>query len=479
MSVIRDLIENSRELETSTVSDLATVSIPTSRVICGDLQLTNTIDKLTFDAITYTGNGTSQTITTGLSSIDLTDQTQALTTTGLPVFHDRGNVSGVGGDCIMVNASNVVVDSGSIAFDDYGIDGLIDVHIKHRNGTNSNGCIDGLRGRNKSIYTNLANAETTDTNWQITAFTQTGFTLPNSSTVNNLTSTYIAYINLYTHLKWGITDGVRWIEAYNPVTDMGMRIRQGSNSVINIPHSLGSIVDYNVTKQLNGTATGIVYYGDKDRILYLYSATGSNASGLDSIWNNMSPTDKEFTFEGGRTTTNQSGGVYIDYYRAKSKTWGLFPYTGTGVAGNSFDIVDSDGNKVLARRVIFKAMSATGSHAMVDTERVRDTSTYHALILDGSQAEGGGNYLTMDISLGKIILNDNSTWTNGAGVQYIALVEFDTNANNGGSYAPIPTDTTQVQITDGLALYSTYNDGYVQTKEVVGTETLTINNGWE
>jgi len=454
------------------------ISIPTSRIICSDLQLTNTINKLTFDAIAYTGNGTSQTITTGLSSIDLTDSTQALVTTGLPVFHDRDNISGVGGDCIMVNSLSQVVDSGDITFDDYGIDGLIQVHIKGLSVGTSNHDYDGIRGIQKAIMSDSSGGEFIRAN-SLLAFTSTGVTI--GSDMNNGTNgaTYISYVTLYTHLKWGITEGARWIEAYNPVTNMGMRIRQGSNSVINVPHSLGSVVDYSVTKILNGTSDGLVYYGDKDKFLKLYSTVnGAMASAFNSAWRNTSPTDEVFSFEGNLSSTNQAGGVYIDYYRAKSKTWGIFSYIGTDTFGNFIETKDVDGIPRRPSRVTIKVVTTTGNWEVFDYAR----TGYGYIALNLSNAEQGTNAGIITFSNNGFSVDLNDGATNSSNSQYIALVEFDTNANNGGSYAPIPTATTQVEISDAVALYSTFDEatGYTQSKEIIaGTQTLTIANGWE
>jgi hypothetical protein len=43
-----------------------------SKVLSGILSLSNTVKTLGFDAVTYTGNGTTQDIVTGISSVDFT-----------------------------------------------------------------------------------------------------------------------------------------------------------------------------------------------------------------------------------------------------------------------------------------------------------------------------------------------------------------------------------------------------------------------
>ena len=70
--------------------------------------------------------------------------------------------------------------------------------------------------------------------------------------------------------------------------------------------------------------------------------------------------------------------------------------------------------------------------------------------------------------------------SNTSEVQYIALVEFDTNnTGSSGSYADLPSATTNVQIQDATFLYSEEVDGYKQTKETfVGTATMIPSNGW-
>ena len=418
-------------------SKRSTTHIPISSQLKGTYSLSNTVKTLAFDAITYTGNGTSQDIVTGVSTIDFT-----IASNGTGFYHDR-----VTGDCIVKNDAGTIVESGSIAFKDVaGVDGVCKVHIKSRGNTRSNNIYDGLRGVNEVIWTDLTNVETdrSSNGGGITAFTTTGITLGSDTQVNEVYS-YISYITLYTHIKWGLTSqGKRYIEAYNPVTNDTMIMYQGSGLAGHeIPHSVGVALDFFTIKSLgvlaNWNTTGTYFdYISLD-------ATNADSGIKYTDTSSTSVINISLIHSNGNNLLN---GSFVSYGKAKSKTWTIVQYTGTGVAGTFVETKDVDGVARRPARVIIKNVSSTGEWQVFDYKR---GTNY--IQLSTSVVEGSG--FPVSASSTGFSVDNIGGWTNSSGVQYIALVEFDTDGTGtDGSYFDNPTDTTQLQLTDGLVSIS-------------------------
>jgi hypothetical protein len=465
MSKLTGIVNNIIAKTNTNSEDIAkktNTSLPLSTQLKGTYSLSNTVKTLGFDAITYTGNGTSQEIVTGLSTIDFT---QASNGTGF--YHDR-----VAGDCIVKNDAGTVIESGSIAFKDVaGVDGIIKVHIKSRSDAYSNFMYDGLRGANRYILTDQTSAENNVAD-VMTAFTSVGFTVGSNVNTNKLNSTYIAYVPLYTLIKWGLTSqGKRYIEAYNPVTNMGMIVYQGSGVAGHqIPHSLGVELDYIDVKSLtSGTFYWHSYNGEKGKILAI-NTTSAYIAEDHFDWSNNA-----ITIKGTNDIyDNALGNSYVIYYKAKSKTWTIVPYTGTGSAGNFVETRDSDGVPRRPARVIIKRVDNTGDWYMFDNKR-GDTILYKNLSVSQDTAD------YQDIEVNGFTIKATINNTNASGGQYIALVEFDTdNTGTSGSYFENPTDTTNLQLAVGLfSISKGFTANGADNVVVSKSGTIIPTNGWE
>ena len=435
--------------------------IAMSTVLAGELSLSNTIKTLGFDAITYTGNGTSQDIVTGLSTIDFT-----VAGNGTGFYHDR-----VAGGCIVKNDAGDIIESGSIAFKDVtGVDGVCKVHIKKRGiGTQSHSVIDGLRGRLNRIATDSTATE--NTRASLLQFSNAGITLENENFVNESGETYVAYIELYTHIKWGLTNqGKRYIEAYNPVTNDTMIMYQGSGVAGHeIPHSVGVKLDLVSTKKLDTSGEWRINYDDMNNFNYtsaaytdtrpfkLYDTYGVPYNDVDSNGLNSS---------------------YILYGKAKSKTWTIVQYIGIGAAGNFVETLDVDGVARRPARVIIKRTNTDGGWLIYDNKRDNSGTNDLYIRYEANTAESPHTLGTFELN--GITIDSTDPELNGISQQYIALVEFDTDGTGtDGSYFDNPSNTTQLQLTDGLFSISNGYDLNGSTNKIVSkTGTITPTGGW-
>jgi hypothetical protein len=444
------------------------MSLAASTVLDGDVTLSNTASTLSDGTFLFTGNGTTVDVPTGLSTIDF-----CVASNGTGFWHDRGT-----SDCTVRNDAGTLVESGLIAFKDVvGIDGVSTIKIKGRSGATGWNWFDGIRGVLEKIGSELSTAEAPYAD-SLTAFTATGFTVGAATNVNTNLATYDVEQTLYTHIKWGVTDNVKWIEAFNPITNKGMRLREGSDSQITLPHSLSSEIKYNVTKELNGTTVGLIYYGSTAKTLYLFAgANGDDAAPAYTGWSLASNLVNDFTFVGGDVYTNAAGGIFIDYYEADSETRITKIYSGTGVIGNSFEVKNSAGDLVLPAKVVIKSINIIGSHFVFDNKRDSFTSR---LQYDLASAETTDT-LYIEASLGEVTIKSTSTQINANGYQYMAIIEADTNKDGGGSYFANPSNTSNAQIVDGQLIYSNgYKLGGARNSGEVftGTKTLIPSNGW-
>jgi hypothetical protein len=468
---ITDNENNIATLQTD-LGNVVQTPISVSAVVAGSYSLSNTLKTLVFDAITYTGNGTSQTITTGVSTIDLTDKAQCISNL-VPYYHDR-----VAGDCIMKGTGvagtveDQVYESGSIAFKDIdGVDGLCQVHIKARSSAYSNIVFDGVRGIEKYILTNQTTAEGTSSS-MLTSFNSNGYVYGSDANGNANGTTYISYITLYTHIKWGLTNqGKRYIEAYNPVTNDTMIMYQGSGVAGHqIPHSVGVELDFLNVKSLSSALQWI----SQRKPSYFLGLNTTGSEILSALVASAFNSSNIVLGTGGGL--NGSGNTYILYGKAKSKTWTIVPYTGTGSAGNFIETKDSDGIARRPARVIVKAVSSTGSWLMFDNDRGFNKRLY----IDRSEAETNPTTNSLTVYDNGFSTDSTGNEYNASGVQYIALVEFDTDSTgSSGAYFDNPTNNTYARLDNGVISYSNgYDNASVNSRETF-TGNLLPNNGWE
>lgn len=431
--------------------------IPMSSVVAGALAVSDTTNSLTFDSVIYTGNGTSQSIVTGINSCDFT-----VAGNGSGYYLDRTTFevkTDIGG----------VVASGSTdwqTYDDTSGEtprGVSKVHIKDRDVANFHIVCDGLRGVGKNIYTNDTDFEGSNTE-MVPAFLFNGFTVGNSNTVNTLNDNYVAYQTLYTHITWGTTNhGKFFIEAYNPVTNDTMIMYEGSSVTGHeIPQSVGVPLSMVICKSLTDGADGwsVNYdgiYGESFLNLNTDAGLTANTVQVTSV-NDTSST----LGTGGYVNVNNV--PYIMYGKANSKTWKLVEYTGTGAAGNYVEC----GFK--PARILIKAVSAVEDWHIRDNKRAENLE----LQLNTSLAEF--THADVDFLINGFNL-DGSTATNYDGVQYIALVEADTNSDGGGSYEDLPTLNSTVKGNDLNIAFSNGFDanGAVNTNVLLSGETIIPN----
>ena len=214
------------------------------------------------------------------------------------------------------------------------------VWIKSRSVARNHYWYDSTRGVNDQLLSNTNQAEATNAD-RMTAFNATSFTAGDSSEVNNLDETYVAYC-------WkaggGTTssnsDGTNITSTVQANTDAGFSIVKWTgdgNASSTVGHGLSAAPNMVISKDLSATADWQVYSSgagsSKKYGGHINTAAAFNTSaGTNGAWN--TPTSTALTFSNGSSTINnlnKSSSNIIAYcftdITGFSKTGG---YTGNG-----------------------------------------------------------------------------------------------------------------------------------------------------
>ena len=395
------------------------MSLPASRLLAGDITVTNEIVTQGMNTTLYTGNGSTQSVVTG---IDMTTQW------------------------------------GNSASEMFG--GL--VWIKNRTAAQNHAVIDTVRGSDKIVTSSGTLAEFTNADL-VTTFGSTGFSVGTNSWVNGSTNALASWNFQTTHRTSGVTNhGKAYTCHYNPFTGFTIVKYEGSGTAGHeIPHHLGRKLNLKYTKNLSvveGWSTTSDLF--KDSYLRLNETTALSA--YASIYED---TDTAIFVRGVNTNTNQYilygwANSYYDDEGVLKGNYEIGTYVGTGVAGNK---VTTRGKPAW---VMVKALSATGSWLIKDNQRNGGDNSLYANLSD-AEYTSTGEYITLNAD--GVTIDSISPALNGAGVTYLYMVAYDTNANGGGTYYPRTQDTSMLQVTDAQLMYS---DGYANGTAKNSSEVL-------
>ena len=215
------------------------------------------------------------------------------------------------------------------------------IWIKTRNATYNHQLVDAVRGNTKYLKSNLAEVESTTTD-AVTSFVSTGFTLgADTPGWVNQNSKEIVSWNWKAGTTSGITGGTITPSSYsiNTTSGFGIYTWAGTGVAGTIAHGLGVTPKMVILKCTTHDNYWMVYHNGvaadaETDYLNLNDATAAvdNAT----IWNDTAPTSSVFSI-GTNTDVNGSGRDYVAYVFADVKGYSSFnSYTGNGNADGSF-----------------------------------------------------------------------------------------------------------------------------------------------
>ena len=214
------------------------------------------------------------------------------------------------------------------------------VWIKDRTTDHSNCWYDSVRGVQKRLQSNNTEAEGTDANG-VTAFNSDGFTIGNSSSVNQNNDSFVSWNWKAGTSVSGTTSGSGTGKAYtgSVSTDAGFSIIKylgNGTAGHTIPHHLGAVPKFIIVKQTIGGAENWFNYhvslgNTKDIHL-----NQTNAAATADSWNDTTPTSSVFSIS-DQSAVNGNGNTHVAYCFAEKQGYSKFgSYTGNGNADGTF-----------------------------------------------------------------------------------------------------------------------------------------------
>jgi hypothetical protein len=255
---------------------------------------------------------------------------------------------------------------------------------------------DKLRGPNRALTSNTADAEQTTTT-EISSFNQDGFSAGTSSTF------YTNASGGYTYINWQLKRAPSFFDEV---------CYTGTGSATTFSHNLQAVPELMICKRRNISASWIVYSAatGNSAILQLED-TGAVQTSVTN-WNNTTPTASVFSV-GTQGSVNASGGSYVAYLFATcAGVSKVGSYTGTGTL-TTVNCGFTGG----ARFVLIKRTDAVEAWYVWDTIRGMTDGTDPSLRFNNQSSES----------------NANSVYTIATGFQLLASPSADVNTN-GGSY---------------------------------------------
>jgi hypothetical protein len=289
------------------------------------------------------------------------------------------------------------------------------VWVKNRSGANSHGLYDTIRGATKSLYSNSTSDEQTDVN-SLTAFGSDGFAVGTDGIVNTNTSSYVSWNwnaggSNATNTSGTITSTVR----ANTTSGFSIATYTGTGSAATVGHGLGVAPSMVIVKKRSASENWVVYHisvgATKYLVLNLTDAEATSAT----RWNDTAPTSTVFSI-GTSGNVNDNTGTYVAYCFAPVAGYSAFgSYTGNAAADGPFIYTG-----FRPEFVMIKATSSTGDWVMEDAARSPSNVSTNYLVANASTAEQTGQLLDF-VSNGFKIRVAVSGAMNGSGTTYIYM----------------------------------------------------------
>ena len=285
---------------------------------------------------------------------------------------------------------------------------------KNRSATGSHNLVDSVRGVSEVIYSNLTDAEATDTS-SYNAFGSDGFTMGSQSNINGSGNNIVSWNWKAGGTASSNTDG-SITSSVSASTTSGFSIVSYTgtgNDPETIGHGLGVTPSMIIVKDRNTAGGWRVYHKSvgNDKVLAL---DGTIAGTTSDAWNSTTPTPSLFTV-GNDTITNGNGTTHIAYCFAEKQGYSKFgSYTGNGSADGTFIYTGFKPAWVMTKKT-----SGTSSWIMMDNKR--NTSNVMNKFLDAYDGGAEGSLDSFDFLSNGFKLRTSNGDRNASGETYIFM----------------------------------------------------------
>jgi hypothetical protein len=287
------------------------------------------------------------------------------------------------------------------------------VWFKSRSAAENHVLSDRVRGADRQLFSNLANAEQTNSTY-VTSFTDDGFSLGSNTGTggNNINgSTYAAWCwdagsSTVTNTQGSISSQVR-ANASAGFSVVTFTMGSGSYTV---GHGLGVAPSLLITKARSNTSSWWTYHASLGTGSYL-ALNGTAAAATDYSWG-AAPTSTVFTANNNFFTNAYT---YVVYAFAPVAGYSLaFTYTGNGL---------SDGPAVFLgfkpALIIIKRTDSANDWVMLDNKRIGYNPQTAILFPNESYTESASDY--MDLLAGGFKVRRTNAEYNASGGTYIGF----------------------------------------------------------
>jgi len=294
------------------------------------------------------------------------------------------------------------------------------VWIKERNNAVSHRIFDSSRGATKRIFSNNADAESTQSN-SLTAFNTDGFSLGDGGSVNGGSDTYVAW-------QWKANGGTTSSNTSGSVTSTvqanttaGISIVTwtAANGAYTIGHGLGTTPAMVITKDRDTSErnwwTWHQAFGDPASAggYVALNKNDAKATAVNSIWGTQGLSSTLFGFD---ASTSQND-AHVGYFFAEIKGYSKFgSYTGNGSTDGTFVYTGFRPAFVMIKRT-----DNTSSWSMRDTSRSPSNVVLNRVWADLNNAESTSTTETIDILSNGFKARNDIAGINTSGGTYIYM----------------------------------------------------------
>jgi hypothetical protein len=287
------------------------------------------------------------------------------------------------------------------------------VWIKNRsNGTRYHVLNDSVRGANKQLFSNVTNAEESDTN-QLTAFITDGITIGTNANVNTNADLYVSWNWLANSSSSSNTSGsITSTVSANTTSGFSIVSYTGTGANATVGHGLGVAPRMIIFKSRNSATSWPVYHASIGATQFgaLNASDAFSASSLP--FNNTAPTSSVFSLgsSGGTNSTSM-----IAYCFAEVKGYSKFgSYTGNGSTDGTFIYTGFKPSWIM-----FKRSDAVQDWYIYDNKR--NTYNPENLQLDAMDSGAESTLLSGDFVSNGFKFRSLSSAFNTSGATYIYM----------------------------------------------------------
>ena len=287
--------------------------------------------------------------------------------------------------------------------------------IKERDGANNHALFDRVRGDDKHVEPNLANAEATESG--AFAFGTDQFTLGNWTPINgsgNLTVSWNWKAGTTSGLSGGTITPTGY--SFNATSGFSVVAYTGTGANATVGHGLGVVPQMIIVKNRSDGEGWIVYHSGNTSAPetdFLRLDTTAATSDSDTVWNDTAPTSSVFSIGTGSNTNANTHEMIAYCFTPKSGYSKFGSYIGNGNADGSFIYTGFRPSFVMV-----KASDAATGWYMFDDKRLGYNPKNGSLYANSTAVEISST-LWVDLLSNGFKFRNAEVDINGSGVNFI------------------------------------------------------------